>query len=169
MSPRVWAVLSLWSWGNKPIVTRESWRTHGLDTSAAYPELTATHREAALTVSDLLRCIAALPDLSRVHVHHGCATELPPYPGAVVYLDPPYQGTTGYGHTLSRADVLALAERWRSAGAVVAVSEAEPLPLAGWHTHRLPRPCGVVRSWSAQQSEYLTISREPRGQVALFA
>lgn len=81
---------------------------------------------------------------------------------------PPYEQTTGYGATLPRPDVLTLAARWQAAGCVVAVSEAEPLPLPGWHAHSLPRPHGVVRSWSRQQAEYLTISREPRGQLALL-
>lgn len=59
---------------------------------------------------------------------HGAAS-IPPRSGAVVYLDPPYKGTTGYGtNDLDRDGVLTLVESWRSAGSVVAVSEAEPLP-----------------------------------------
>ena len=59
---------------------------------------------------------------------HGAAS-IPPVGGAVVYIDPPYQGTTGYQPgDLDRDGVLTLVERWRSAGSVVAVSETEPLP-----------------------------------------
>ena len=59
---------------------------------------------------------------------HGAAS-IPPVGGAVVYLDPPYQGTTGYQPgDLDRDGVLTLVESWRSAGSVVAVSETEPLP-----------------------------------------
>ena len=59
---------------------------------------------------------------------HGAAS-IPPVGGAVVYLDPPYRGTTGYQPgDLDRDGVLTLVERWRSAGSVVAVSETEPLP-----------------------------------------
>lgn len=41
----------------------------------------------------------------------------------VVYMDPPYEGTTqGYGGTFSRAEVAFLAERCRARGAKVAIS-----------------------------------------------
>lgn len=54
---------------------------------------------------------------------------------------------------MPRAEVLALALRWRDAGAVVAVSEAEPLELEGWHRLELTRPGG--------KGEWLTLSRAP--------
>ena len=83
---------------------------------------------------------------------------------AFVYLDPPYVGATGYGWDLPRAEVLALARRWRDAGAVVAVSEAEPLDLDGWHHLEITRPGG--------KPEWLTLSRAParlpERQRALF-
>ena len=55
-------------------------------------------------------------------------------------------------------------------GRGVAISEAEPLPLAGWHHHRLPPAPGRGRTWSAQQAEWLTMSRAPvvrQGALAL--
>lgn len=68
-----------------------------------------------------------------------------------IYFDPPYRGRTGYGWTLSRADVVDIAERWADQGAVVAVSEAEPLDeLEEWHTVEL-----------AEGKEHLTMSRPP--------
>jgi hypothetical protein len=70
-----------------------------------------------------------------------------------VYLDPPYVGATGYGWDMPRAEVLALARRWADAGAVVAVSEAEPLALEGWHHLELTRDGG--------KPEWLTLSRAP--------
>lgn len=77
-----------------------------------------------------------------------------PWPGPLfVYLDPPYVGATGYGWDMPRAEVLALAQRWAEAGAVVAVSEAEPLPFAGWHHLDLTREGG--------KPEWLTLSRAP--------
>lgn len=86
-------------------------------------------------------------------VRHGDAAELEPVPGALVYLDPPYQGATGYGWDCPRKQVLDLAKRWATAGAVVAVSEAVPLELPGWHHLDLTRPGG--------KPEWLTISRAP--------
>jgi hypothetical protein len=40
-----------------------------------------------------------------------------------VLIDPPYKGTGGYAHSLSRADVVDLALFWRGEGCVVAVCE----------------------------------------------
>ena len=62
--------------------------------------------------------------------------EIEPRGGALLYLDPPYAGTMGYGAgDLGREEVLALAERWRAAGAMVVISEAVPLAQelgSGW-------------------------------------
>lgn len=70
-----------------------------------------------------------------------------------VYLDPPYLGATGYGWDMPREEVLALARGWADAGAVVAVSEAEPLDLPGWHRLGLTREGG--------KPEWLTLSAAP--------
>jgi hypothetical protein len=95
------------------------------------------------------------------HVHHGEARDLLAIIGRFAsprglrfaYLDPPYVGATGYGWDMPRAEVLALARRWADAGAVVAVSEAEPLALEGWHHLELTREGG--------KPEWLTLSRAP--------
>lgn len=58
-------------------------------------------------------------------------TELDPeaYAPTRVYCDPPYQGRQGYDCALGlRVEILA--QRWRSAGHLVVVSEARPLPGA---------------------------------------
>lgn len=82
--------------------------------------------------------------------------------GTVVYFDPPYQGTTGYKHGLSRDQVLEVARRWADAGAIVCVSEAEPLPLPGWHHVEITGArVGQKRTFSKQQREWLTMNREP--------
>jgi hypothetical protein len=86
-------------------------------------------------------------------------------PGTVAYMDPPYVGTTGYASDLPRADVVALARRWAAAGAVVAISEAEPIPelvAEGWHAVRIDgERVGQKRTFSKQQAEWLTINRPP--------
>lgn len=53
-----------------------------------------------------------------------------------VYIDPPYQGVTGYSANLSPRAVVELAKSWVAAGAdCVAVSEAAPLKLGkGWES-----------------------------------
>jgi hypothetical protein len=86
-------------------------------------------------------------------------------PGVVVYIDPSYVGTTGYASDLPRADVVALARRWAAAGAVVAISEAEPIPelvAEGWHAVRIDgERVGQKRTFSKQQAEWLTLNRAP--------
>lgn len=129
---------------------------------------TARGRESTLTTSLIGDRLEAIADAFRgvlATVHHGSAAEcgeahrraalpmLPTHGGWWVYIDPPYVGATGYGWTLPRAEVLALARRWHEAGAVVAVSEAEPLTLDGWHHVKLTREGG--------KPEWLTLSREP--------
>jgi 16S rRNA G966 N2-methylase RsmD len=97
-----------------------------------------------------------------------------PLPGRiVVYLDPPYQGTTGYGHDLNRDEVVTLAMRWVDAGADVYISEAERIQIPGWH-HVDITGCrrGQKRTFSKQQKEWVSCSRRPHwspaSQVALW-
>lgn len=177
-----WAVLHFWSFGRKPVWANEAtWRTHGFNAADAYG---ASYHAAHVAkggkprwdggdavLADVVNGLRALPSLSRVTVLRCSALDVPPIPGAVVYLDPPYEGTTcAYGHALPRPEVLALAERWRCAGAsLVAVSEAAPLPLPGWHAHELGGPAGFGRTWSKQRREVLTLSRPAAGQLALIA
>jgi hypothetical protein len=58
------------------------------------------------------------------------ATAIPTRRDAVVLIDPPYAGLTGYagsdGRSRSLADVVV--EKWRAAGATVALCEATPTP-----------------------------------------
>lgn len=86
-------------------------------------------------------------------------------PGTVAYMDPPYLGTTGYGHDLPRSEVVALARRWSAAGAMVAISEAEPigdLVAEGWHAVRIDgERMGQKRTFSKQQAEWVTMNRPP--------
>jgi hypothetical protein len=67
--------------------------------------------------------------LPNVRVEVVCAPiqTIDPVAGAVLYLDPPYQGTTGYAVEagLDRAAVEAVARRWVAAGATVGISETE--------------------------------------------
>ena len=86
-------------------------------------------------------------------------------PGCVVYMDPPYVNTTGYGNDLPRAEVVELARRWADAGAAVYISEAEPLAALveeGWHTVEITSTrVGQKRTFSKQKREWLTMNRPP--------
>ena len=122
----------------------------------------------------IARRLASLPTLPATLTDDARTVDPPQLPdGSWVYIDPPYQGTTGYGHALGRAEVVALARRWREAGAHVAVSEAEPISDLvddGWSVVDLTRErVGQKRTFSKQQREVLTMSRTPRGQLDLWS
>lgn len=110
----------------------------------------------------LCRRLSTLPTLPASILPDARAVDPPQLPpGCVVYIDPPYQNTTGYQHKLSRAAVCDLAERWASAGAWVVISEAEPLTeLDGWHEVEITgERIGQARTFSRQKREFLTLSR----------
>ncbi len=97
-------------------------------------------------------------------------------PGVVAYIDPPYEGTTGYSHRFPRCEWLPIVRRWAEAGALVVVSEAEPIPdlmAEGWHAVEITgERKGQKRTFSKQQREWLTMSRapawKPSEQMGLF-
>jgi hypothetical protein len=87
--------------------------------------------------------------------------------GCVVYADPPYAGTTGYGSNLTRDEVIAYAREFDALGAVVCISEAEPLTALGWEATAITGGRrGQKRTFSRQQEEYLTMNRPPAVVVA---
>jgi len=91
-------------------------------------------------------------------------------PGTVVYMDPPYRNTTGYGNDLPRSEVVALARRWAEAGARVYISEAEPIAALiadGWHEVEITsQRIGQKRTFSKQQREFVTCSHPPAWKPA---
>jgi hypothetical protein len=155
-----------WAW-----VNRRAWKgdpEHGyMDAWAAKPVADPArqgHRwtpEQPAPLFDVLPVMPATitPDARGIEP----GPDLPP--GTVAYMDPPYVGTSGYGHDLPRADVVALARRWAAAGATVAISEAEPvddLTADGWSAVNITgQRVGQARTFSRQQAEWLTLSRPP--------
>ena len=87
-------------------------------------------------------------------------------PGVVVYIDPPYQDTTGYAHDFTRFEWLPLARAWKASGATVCISEAEPIPelvADGWYAVEITgERKGQKRTFSKQQAEWLTLSHPPK-------
>lgn len=101
---------------------------------------------------------------------HDDATTAPipdPLPaGTLVFIDPPYVGTTPYAHdALGRPQVVQLAQRWAAAGARVMISEAVPidaLVACGWHAVEITAMrVGQRRTFSKQQREWVTMSFAP--------
>lgn len=83
--------------------------------------------------------------------------------GHVVYLDPPYQGCTGYAERPDREEVLLLADRWRRAGAVVAISETVGLSSElgwGYEVRLAPREMLTLSRVAARRTEQLSLWAE---------
>jgi len=128
-------------------------------------------RRQDTTTTTTARKVDALPELPATVLVE--AVEPPRLPeGSWVYIDPPYQNTTGYAHDLPREAVVRLARLWREAGAHVCISEAEPIPdlvAEGWHVVEITGDRkGQKRTFSKQKREFLTMSREPRGQLGFW-
>ena len=85
--------------------------------------------------------------------------------GTVVYADPPYKNTTQYANLFPREQWLPVVRRWREAGALVCVSEAEPIPdlmAEGWHAVEITgERRGQKRTFGGTR-EWLTMSEPPR-------
>lgn len=103
------------------------------------------------TLAERVEALNAI-DWGRVTAIKGDVREVEPIPGSTVYFDPPYANAPRYAELLPRANVLEVAQRHAESAEQVCVSEAEPLPLEGWHHQRL-RPSG--------KPEWLTMSHEP--------
>lgn len=143
------------------------WSTHGLNTTAAYGRA-GTERFGAVRPLGpaLLEAVELAPTARHVEAFIGYPLLDVTRP-TLVYLDPPYQGTTPYpSGTLSRFGVVDAAREWAEQGASVIVSECEPiaeLVADGWEAMELRGP---GRTQSRQQfrmatrgSEWVTVWR----------
>ena len=125
------------------------------------------HSRRALTIDGASARFATLSTLPASIAHDATQVEPPTLPpGTVAYIDPPYVGTTGYGHDLGRKQVIELALRWHEAGAMVAISEQEAIPellALGWRAVDITsRRDGQKRTFSKQKTEFLTLSPDQR-------
>lgn len=161
-----------WTW-----VATRSWKAapeHGFK-EAAYP-VSPEHTGGAFrylptTPAHQVEANTGLPAIIAPDARTIDPPTLPP--GTVAYMDPPYVNTTGYANDLPRAEVVTLARRWAAAGAIVAISEAEPIPelvTEGWHAVRIDAErVGNKRTFSKQQAEWLTLSQPPAWVPAVQA
>lgn len=155
------AAHTLWlqrmSYRNKAIAVIDyKWVAHGMDTTAAYGRAaTDKFGEVKPLGPALLKSVEGLQDL-----FFGRFTSINDVDPAssVVYIDPPYNGTTGYrAGGMSREDVIAMALDWHELGARVIISEAEPINITGW-SHKMIR--GASRSHGKQAFRRATRGEE---------
>lgn len=122
----------------------------------------------------LLRAVAGAPSAT-VEAFVGLARPTGPAHNTVVYLDPPYAGTTGYGADLDRAGVVALAVEWSEAGADVLVSEAaavSELVALGWSAEPVARGLGgdaYLLFRARHRSEWITWRGRAVPQLPLWS
>lgn len=96
------------------------------------------YNEAASSSARIVRQARGVPAAEYVLADY---RDLAIPPGAVVYADPPYAGTTGYGAAgaFDPAEFWHVAQGWAQAGAAVLVSEhAAPAPWVEVWSHALP-------------------------------
>lgn len=164
--------LSAGSYAQKPVTIRAgAWKTAGFGglISDASRERGFPERMDLGATSNRVVSIAD-SRLPHAVVYQGRAEDIQPWDyhdRDVVYLDPPYQGCTGYAADCAREAVVDLAWAWHNAGATVVISEAVPLEIERWH-HVEITDCaraglgkgGMVLK--AAKREWLTMNRSPR-------
>jgi len=157
-----WATIQRWMYGNAPIShDGEKWSNgRGGQGGVTFGRNNFGTTE---TTANGLRKSPTLPATIADDARAIDPPQLPP--GVVVYIDPPYQATTGYAHDFPRSEWVPVVQRWQEAGAMVVVSEAEPIPelmADGWHAVRIDgERRGQKRTFSKQQAEWLTMSEPP--------
>jgi len=153
------------------------WAAHGKAAGSYGGPGRCGDKTCALTIEGAERRYRDAPTLSATLTDDARAVDPPQLPpGVVVYIDPPYENCTGYAHALPRSEWLLIVRRWAEAGALVVVSEAEPIPelvAEGWHAVEITgERKGQKRTFSKQQREWLTMSRppawRPSEQMGLF-
>jgi hypothetical protein len=146
-------VVGAWSWGGVSGNSYNKSEAEGHPQSWKYPR-------SCSIISDETTSFPTIPATIHPDALQVDPQQLPL--GCVVYIDPPYQGTTGYADDLPRAQVLALAMKWAQAGAAVYISEAVPLDLPGWHHIDIAgERKGQNRKFSKQQREVITCNVPP--------
>ena len=125
--------------------------------------------------------VESMPTFPPLACYQGSANEMllpDDLTGWIVYLDGPYDGTSGYPFgTFSRSQQVEFALKCHNSGAIVAISEAVRLDGAlgdEWFAIQIDHARkGAKRTFSKQQDEWLTMNRPPANvpakQVGLFA
>lgn len=153
------------SFSGKAVGTREGcWVSPGFNTSSAYG-LAATDRFGKVNpmVPSLIKVLESYHSrLAPVTADVQCIPAAAPTAldgPTLVYLDPPYIGSTAYPDgQMDRDAVVALAEAWAGLGAAVMISEQHGLPLLFWQRERLSRGRDDTSPFRGKQQEWLTFT-----------
>ncbi len=147
----------------------DRWSSPGFNTSSAYG-LPGTERFGQVNpmIPSLIRVLQGYDAVSNSEptvVGARCVASVPSERldrSTLVYLDPPYQGSTAYpAGDLDRTGVVAIAEGWHGRGARVVISEAGPIPALverGWTAQRLDAGRSDTSPFRGKQEEWITLS-----------
>lgn len=151
----------------KPVTVHDgAWKTSG------YAHLSESGRAKGFTSRlrpDLLaRRVEDLPNgdgrTTFIAAHARAEDSIPQgdLSGCYALIDPPYVGCTGYAADCARDQVVDMARDLQARGAHVAICEAEPLPIKGWH-HVDITGHGRGQVWKERRAkgEWLTLSHPP--------
>lgn len=136
------------------------WASPGFNPSSAYG-IPATDRfgEVKPMVPSLIATLGSYR-LRPVEVEvrqEAAAPPREPQARTLVYLDPPYLGSTSYPDgAMSREQVVELASAWREQGAAVMVSEQHGVPLPSWRREQLYAGRKDTSPFRGKQPEWLT-------------
>lgn len=157
------------SYSGKAVGTRDGrWSSPGFNCSSAYG-LPATERFGQVNpmIPSLIRTLRSYNNL-RIpeRLNGGRALASPPQESCIeptfVYIDPPYSSSTDYPDAhMSRDELVQLSQAWRTAGAHVLVSEAEPiveLVKDGWQVKQLYGGRNDTSPFRGKQEEWLTFA-----------
>lgn len=131
------------SFASKAVATKNGrWIVHGLNSTAAFGRKeTALFGEVRPLGPALMMAVLCAPRIRQASYRVGLASPEQVADPTVVYVDPPYVGTSDYpAASFSRSEVVEYALAWSAAGAAVIVSESEPvreLFHQGWETRML--------------------------------
>jgi hypothetical protein len=143
---------------------RGGWTTKGRDNAIGIDAVTKSLTDR-YTGWPTVRVSISIPTAAEVSAAIGTPGDLD---GCIIYGDPPYINTTGYGHDLPRAAVVAMAREFAAMGATVAISEQAPISeLDGWESVEITEGrVGSKRTFSAQKREFVTMNRTPGFTIA---
>ena len=143
----------------KAVAVKEGrWASPGFNPASAYGrEGTERFGRVKPQLPTLLERVRTMtPPGVHARATHCDAREAVVGPGDVVYLDPPYAGTTRYvSADLTRPEVVALAQSMAEAGAYVIVSEREALD--GGEAVQLRAPKNHDAAFRSKGGEWATI------------
>lgn len=158
------------SFSGKAVGTRNGrWASPGFNKTCAYGvAATSLFGEVRPMLPSLIRTLEAyeaeLIEGVEVVVRHERAQVFnEDQERVLVYLDPPYAGSTSYPDgQMTRAEVVSLAEAWQTRGAAVMISEQHALDLPGWQRSRLYSGRGGTSPFHGKQEEWLTYFQAAR-------